>query len=165
MRHDSGTMTPKNSEGIAAAGVFLTTIWPIINRQIFDGLLSADKSRPFRVLLIVFNAAMIGFALHAIPGAEADRTINPGFMKFAIVLFGFFLIRHSIKLFRPSGEWVRLPEQATVHQVGEMTWIGIPDEPPEPTAMDQHLTEFDIEALRSLVSSFSHGLSPFDPDF
>lgn len=165
IRHDFGTMTPKNSEGIAAVGVFLTAIWPIINRQIFDGKLTADKYRLFRVFLIGFNAAMIGFALHAIPGAETDRTISPGFMKFGIALFGFFLIRHSIKLFRPSGEWVRLPEHATVHQVGEMTWIGIPDEPPEPSPMDQHLTEFDLEALRYLVSSFSHGLSPFDPEF
>lgn len=165
MRHDSGTMTPKTSEGFAAVGIFLTVIWPMINRQIFDGKLNADDYRAFRILLLVFNVAMIGFALHAISGADEVRTINPGLMKFGIALFAIFLLRHTVELFRSRGNWVRVPEHATISQVGGMTWIAIPDEPSEPSVLDEHLTEFDPKALSILVDSLSHGISPFDPLF
>lgn len=158
-------MTPKNSEGIAAVGIFLTAIWPITNRQLFDGMWSADASRPFRIFLILFNAAMIGFALHAISGAAATPSISPGLMIFGIALFGFFMLRHSIKLFRRPGKWVALPDHAVINQVGETTWIAIPDEPDRPSVFDQHLREFDSSALETLVSSYAHGISPFDPHF
>lgn len=157
-------MKPKDFEGAAAVAMFLTIMWPLIRRQFQEKPLPPAIDRGFRIFLIPFYILAIVTAVLAIKGADADRTISPGFMVFCIGTFCAMILRHVNKLAR-RGEVMRIPEHAHVHQVGDMTWIAVPDNPPGPTAMDVALTEFDDKALDQLVDEYASSLGPWHRDF
>lgn len=158
-------MSPKSYESVGAVAVFLTCIWPVLRRQLFDNDFSPRVERAFRIFLIVANAVVIFFCIRTIQLAHLDKTIQPSLQWFGLILCSIMLIRHAYKLARPGYEVLRLPDHAQIQEVGGATWISIPEESSRSTAKNHAQEEFSEAILQELIDEFTCPLGPWHPNF